>query len=808
VSSLARQLALCLCAAALLLPAFALAKPPEGIKLDVQVGHDGWVQLTAINPVIVDLENNSQSLNLSGDLALVYNGIEYSTRLELPRPTSKRYFLYFPCDNYPPFLMLRIRTKQYTEQFDLSQQYKPMALGDISAMVLTQQSGSLGAVNQLPAVRLQRDLYQHATAQLATGKVFVSYYDLPEIDPTPKFFSGADMVVLADIDYTQVTPELAEALKAYVIGGGSLVFSLGLNGAGVAASPLAPLCPIAVSGTTQLTDLGDFGRLYKIPAGSVATLATGRVAPDAETVFRAAGLPAVIRRVTGSGIVTALTFDYTQAPFRLSPALGRLFSENALRISSSVSVTNWFVHPGVVSEILRKLSEAVPMQPLFVLMFLGAYVVLVGPLNFLILSKLKRRTLVWTTIPAIILGFSWIGLQTGHLYRGSNNICAYFQELHLYPGSAYSPYQTVMLIFTAERTEYKLTVPDASAFLYPVIPAVAEDDMYGRPAPLPPRMHALGNSRVDNSKLPTVTTNQGKWTSKEYFYQGYVNCGAKVSADLSAVRRDGGIESVSGRASLDLPFDLYDAYLLGPQNSVSQLGYVTGQGTRELHWRGATANPPLAGLDSNDYLVQQIGELSDKQRLCSSFSLQYRDELLLVGFTDRVEALAKFNRPHKEHLLTMVVLHLPYEAVVPTSGGLSRGIRGILLGGSDIERRENTAYGYMPEEYERVRQYTMRANSYLDVAYEVSGDLNGSTGRLLMHLKAMDPGNYEPLQDLTYVFSLYGWDGREWTEIDIPENTTGLDVPMAGLLDEHRRVTLRFRAKKDCVLEVPSADAH
>ena len=807
MTGLARRLAVSLGAAFFLLPALALAKPPEGIKLTVQVGHDGWVQLSAINPVIVELENNSQSLNLSGDLALVYNGTEYGTRLELPRPTSKRYVLYFPCDNWPPALSLRIRTKQYTEQFDLSQQYKPMAPGDINAIVLTQQAGSLGAVNQLPEVRLQRDLYRYTTAQLMTGKVFVSYYDLAEIDPTPKFFSGADLVVLGDIDYTQVTSELGEALKAYVIGGGSLVFSLGLNGAGVAASPLAQLCPIAVSGTAQLTDLGDFGRLYKIPGGSAATLATGRVAPDAETVLRAAGLPAVVRRVTGSGIVTALAFDYTQAPFRLSPMLGRLFSENALRISNSVSVTNWFVHPGVVSDILRKLSEAEPMQPLFVLVFIGAYVVLVGPLNFLILSKLKRRTLVWTTIPLIIIGFSWIGLQTGRLYRGGNNVCAYFQELHLYPGSVYSPYQTVMLVFTAERTQYTLKVPDASAFLYPAIPMVPEDIVYGRQAP-PPRLRGLGSSRIDNSKLPTVTTNQGKWTSKEFYYQGYVSSGAKVSADLAAVRRDGSIESVSGSIGLDLPFDLYNAYLLGPRQSISPLGYVAGQGARELRWRGRIADAPGGGLDSTDYLVQQIGDLSQKQRLCSSFALQYRDELLLVGFTDKVEALAKFDRPHKEHLLTMVVIHLPYKAVIPTTGELSRGIRGILLGGGGIERRENYYSGYTPEEYESDRQYTMRANSYLDVAYEISGDLGGSAGRLLMHLRAMEPGNYEPLRDLMYVFSLYGWDGAQWTEIDIPENTTGLDVPLGGLLDEHRRVTLRFRAKQDCVLEVPSADAH
>jgi hypothetical protein len=441
------------------------------------------------------------------------------------------------------------------------------------------------------------------------------------------------------------------------------------------------------------------------------------------------------------------------------------------------------------------------MRPLFVFIFLSVYIVLIGPLNFLILSRLKRRTLVWTTIPLIILGFAWFGLETGRIYRGNNNVCAYFQELHVFPDSAYTPYQTVMLIFTAERTTYKLTVPDASAFLYPEIPAVIEDYAMGAGAQGAARMRGFSNSRLDNSKLPTVQTSQGKWTSKEYFYQGYMNTGAKVSANITVQRRDGRITAASGSYSLDLPFDLYNAYLVGPSGGFKNSGYIPGKSTQQVSWDDAAPGKKLP-LDPGDYLVAAIPELARQQRESSDFGLMYRDELLLVGFTDQVEAMAKFDRPHKEHLLTMVVVHLPYTPDVPGTGQASRGIRGIITGGGGFELRERSWYG---SQSELNKQYTLKNGSYMDVQYEISG----AADHLLLHLKAYELTKDQPVIDPSYYLDLLGWDGRQWVGLAVPQDMKeGMDVPLSGILPANRRVTLRFRAKTDFILELPSGDAY
>jgi len=72
----------------------AHAKPPEGVTIDAEVGYNGYVALASVNPVIVNLENSSANTNLSGEIALSHNGVEYVSKLELPAPSKKRLFLY------------------------------------------------------------------------------------------------------------------------------------------------------------------------------------------------------------------------------------------------------------------------------------------------------------------------------------------------------------------------------------------------------------------------------------------------------------------------------------------------------------------------------------------------------------------------------------------------------------------------------------------------------------------------------------------------------------------------------------------
>jgi len=769
------------------------AKPPPGISIDYQVGYNGWVQLGRINPLVVDMENTSADLNLSGELVLDYEGVEYATPLELPPPSRKRFFLYFPCDDFAPVLTLRVRTKAYTEQFEISTFQRTNASADASILVLTSQPGSLGVVNNLPMVRLNRSLYNSKTAELSTSKSFTAYYDLDEIDPNPKFFARADVIILADIDYQQVTDELAETLKACVAGGTSLIFSLGLNGAGVAASPLAELCPLKTQGTVQVDDLGSFGRRYGIQVGNApATLAIGTLGTGAEVSDWAGSYPAVVRKLRGGGRVTALAFDFTAVPFKQNAALARLFVDDALKVEDSVQVKDEFVHPQDVGDVLEGLSEARPMAPAFVLLFLFAYVVLVGPVNFFLLGKLKRRTLVWTTIPLIIIGFSYLGLSTGYLYRGSDNVTAYFQELHIFPNSDYMPYQTSMLVFTAERTHYELVVPDESAFLYPDVPMVYDQMMFaggGRP------IRSFSGSQLDNYRQPHVTTTQGKWIPKVYFYRGYYSLHANASSALTGTYASTQPD-VDGSFTLDLPFDLYNCELFWPGGGSFSLGNLAGQGTYQVS--GDQTNI-RGSLDADNYLVAAAGSFRSGLAQAGRAGSVYRDELLLVGFTESVEALAEFKRPHVEHRLTMVVVHLPFKPSISTDGNKTIARRKLVGGAGFAVYQENF---YRPGAAGQT--YTLEPDSFIDVSYEIAGRTNGDSF-LKLSLVGQEVKTGQVIQDYSGVIEVALWDGESWRDVRVPPNSISMDIAIGRALDNDRQVLVRIVARTELILGVPDA---
>jgi hypothetical protein len=93
----------------------------------------------------------------------------------------------------------------------------------------------------------------------------------------------------------------------------------------------------------------------------------------------------------------------------------------------------------------------------------------------------------------------------------------------------------------------------------------------------------------------------------------------------------------------------------------------------------------------------------------------------------------------------------------------------------------------------------------MDVQYEISGDAN----HLLLHLKAYELTKDEPVIDPSIYMDLQGWTGRQWVDLAVPQdNKEGMDVPLNGILPDNRRVSLRFRAKTDFILELPTGDAY
>jgi hypothetical protein len=109
--------------------------------------------------------------------------------------------------------------------------------------------------------------------------------------------------------------------------------------------------------------------------------------------------------------------------------------------------------PGVTA-----LPEAMAMVT-----FLLAYIVLIGPLNYLVLSRLGRREFAWFTIPAMIVAFTIIAWVTGFNLRGTEVVLSRLSVVESWPEVETSHVRQLIGLLSPRRANYDLTLPDSRA---------------------------------------------------------------------------------------------------------------------------------------------------------------------------------------------------------------------------------------------------------------------------------------------------------------------------------------------------------
>ncbi|NOG49686.1 MAG: hypothetical protein HND48_09765 [Chloroflexi bacterium] len=69
------------------------------------------------------------------------------------------------------------------------------------------------------------------------------------------------------------------------------------------------------------------------------------------------------------------------------------------------------------------------------LAFLLAYVVLIGPVNYFILSRIGRREFAWLTVPGLIAVFTIAAWVTGFNLRGTDVTLSRLSVIESWPGA-------------------------------------------------------------------------------------------------------------------------------------------------------------------------------------------------------------------------------------------------------------------------------------------------------------------------------------------------------------------------------------
>src|SRR5260370_82991 len=78
----------------------------------------------------------------------------------------------------------------------------------------------------------------------------------------------------------------------------------------------------------------------------------------------------------------------------------------------------------------------------------------VGPINYLILRRLKRRELAWVTVPALVVVFSAGAYFTGYQVRGGQASLHRLAVVQVWPNADQAQVDGLVGVFSPRRTAY------------------------------------------------------------------------------------------------------------------------------------------------------------------------------------------------------------------------------------------------------------------------------------------------------------------------------------------------------------------
>ncbi len=461
-------------ALALLVPALLTTRPASAaneLQISVRPGYDGMVRQGTWIPVEVDLANPGASISGQVQISIrrsqvnsttMVAPVDYWVPVVVPEHSSKRFStaVYVP----PGFDQLQVALKSGTQNLP-------------SATVTLQTiNGSQVVCGVLASDPTAFDSLNGLAVGDGRRQPHVVYLDLPDIPTNPQLLSSLDCLILSDDATRGLTQLQQSALSSWVDSGGVLTIGTGPNGASTVAGLPPDLLPASVAGTVSLpslASLADYFGAASDPSGPwlIANLKLGSGA----VVVSDESQPLLVVSRHGKGTVFMLALSLTQKPLRGWDGLDRFWGY----VFSYVPVTTpvfsqyyrqdfgWGRTPR--EALTRGGGEAGP-EAQTLLLGLVAFGVVVGPLNYLVLSRLRRRELALATIPLLTAGTTALALTYAVNHRQGDVVVNQVSLVRTYDGSGIGQVRSFVGVFALHPQPYRLSVPENALLTTPAFP--------------------------------------------------------------------------------------------------------------------------------------------------------------------------------------------------------------------------------------------------------------------------------------------------------------------------------------------------
>jgi hypothetical protein len=452
--------------ALLLLAAGARQEEDGDTDLFVSVGFDGYISQESWVPLRVSVTNNGAD-DITGELrvaevGLGSGGFRFVRPLDLPHGTAKDVFVYVRVEGYVSAL-----------EVTLVEGTTPLVTERVRLQTVGGADWLIGIVSDAPqALSTLGDV----TNTTDNGRTYLALLSVEDLPPVASAWSALDVLVFSDVDTGQLGETQREALRAWVNDGGRLII-IGGPGYQRTFAGLEALLPLAPTGDANVSLeplAGYVGRPFLTYASMTAPVVDGEPAPGANVAVSSQGTPLVIWEARGAGRVTLLAAD---------PGLEPLVSwDGAADLWQMLLTANWYSPPwlsGIGGSLyggwydarvaVARIPGVTLPSALSLALFALLYVLLIGPVNYLLLRRLGHLELAWLTVPVLAVIFTGVAYVSGLELRGTRAIIHRVAMVQAWPGSDDARVSGLLGVWSPRRTRYDIHLGEG--FLARPIPA-------------------------------------------------------------------------------------------------------------------------------------------------------------------------------------------------------------------------------------------------------------------------------------------------------------------------------------------------
>jgi hypothetical protein len=289
--------------------------------------------------------------------------------------------------------------------------------------------------------------------------VTLAVSDMPQ---RPEPLDGLAAIVWA-ADSTTLTPDQSRAIERWIASGGQLTVVGGPDWQARTAAfagllPMTDLAAVDGVSTVALAELA--GIAEELPAATVASGPLRDTALGLATTDDEAAIPLLGTMSFGAGRVTYLAVDVAGEAFRSAATAPLLW---ARVLPAQAAGGGAFVDPGMDAEgIMSQALSAIPSLEVppaeLLLAVLATYILLIGPISYIVLRRLDRRELAWITAPVLVVLFTAGSYGVGASMKGTSVVVNEIAVVRTAVDGSAASVQSFAGIFSPSRDAYDVSV--------------------------------------------------------------------------------------------------------------------------------------------------------------------------------------------------------------------------------------------------------------------------------------------------------------------------------------------------------------